>query len=124
MPRAEEMLIWAGLTVPKQARLPGDADIETTCPTCRQPQTLAEADFDDTGDESIYTCKEGCGPILIIGIPGRRSWPGRGYRLGNFVLRNPSDLFLHMIDQEGNRARTPILMPASPAALANESERP
>ena len=57
-------------------------------------------------------------PILIIGEPGTIPWPGRGYRLDKFVLRNPRDLLLHM----SNGAV--VKFPASPAALADDSDGP
>jgi hypothetical protein len=124
MPRAEEMLIWAGLNVPQGGRLPSDSGIVTTCPTCDQTQTLAEAEFTEGDVESVYTCKNGCQPILVVGPPGAQPWPGRGYRMGNFVLRNPADLRLRILDQHGNAVRGEILIPVSPAALADESEAP
>src|SRR5437763_477761 len=116
MARAEEVLVWAGLDVPKSARLPGDSAITTTCPSCRETQTLQEADYEETGAESVYLCKNGCQAILVIGLPGERPWPGRGYRMGNFVLRNVADLLFRMIDQTGAPVGGTVRIPASPAA--------
>lgn len=62
--------------------------------------------------ETIYGCVNGCGPILIISIPGGTPWPGRGYRLGAWTIRNPSDLFVRPPGTQ-----TEVLFPASPAAL-------
>src|SRR5438309_2257297 len=124
MARAEEILIWAGLDVPEGGRLPSDSGIVTMCPTCDATQTLADADFAEGDVESVYTCRNGCQPILVIGPPGTRSWPGRGYRMGNFVLRNPSDVRLRIFDNQGTAVRGEVLLPASPAALADESETP
>jgi hypothetical protein len=124
MPRAEEVLIWAGLEIPSGARLPGDSGIKTKCPTCRKTQTLAEAEFSEAGAESTYTCKNGCQPILVIAPPEERAWPGRGYRLRNFLLRNVADLRFRVIDQKGKPIGGVVLIPASPAALADESDAP
>jgi hypothetical protein len=125
MPLAEEMLLWAGLTVPGNLRLPSDTQIRTTCPTCNEEQTLSEADV-LVGDETVYTCKNGCQAILVIGPPGDRPWLGRGYRMGDWSFRNPADCLISLIDQDGRPAAgtRPILLPASPAALLDESERP
>jgi hypothetical protein len=124
MPRAEEILIWAGLDVPAGGRLPSDHHIMTTCLTCAEEQTLADAKFSEGEDESVYTCRNQCQSILIIGAPGLTPWPGRGYRIDKFTLRNPADLHLWLLDQQGRRLPTPVLFPASPAALADESEAP
>lgn len=43
-------------------------------------------------DETVYLCKNGCVPIVVIGRPGVVAWPGRGYRLGDHVVRNVRDL--------------------------------
>ena len=124
MPRADEILVWAGLSVPGNARLPSDNNITTTCETCGEAQSLAEADFADEGGEAVYVCRNGCQPILIVGAPGERPWPGRGYRIRAFTLRNPADLFIWLIDPMGNRVGPAVQLPASPAALADESEAP
>jgi hypothetical protein len=123
MPRADEILIWARLDVPQDLRLPSDAQIVTTCPTCKEAQTLSEADV-SSGEETVYVCKEGCQPILVVGPPVPPPWPGRGYRMGDWVLRNPSDLHVRLIDQQGEPSGKPVLIPASPAALNDESDRP
>jgi hypothetical protein len=91
MPLAEEILVWAGLDVPGNARLPSDAQIRTRCPTCKEAQTLSQADV-AIKDETTYTCKNGCQAILVISRPSDRPWLGRGYRMGDWTLRNPEDL--------------------------------
>jgi hypothetical protein len=123
MPRMEEILIWAGLNVPAGGHLPPDHHIVTTCPTCAEEQTLAEADFFEGEEESAYMCRNQCQPILIIGAPGLIPWPGRGYRIQNFTLRNPADLYLWLLNQQGRRLPNPVLFPASPAALADAKRR-
>jgi hypothetical protein len=115
---AEEVLVWAGLDVPSpDLRMPGDSQIETACQTCHDTQMLSEAQVEESGDETVYTCKNGCQPILVISVPGDEPWEGRGYRMGDWVLRNPDDLIFRLIDEDGDPHRTTILLPASPAAL-------
>lgn len=117
------MLVWAGFTILGDTRLPSDAGIWTTCPTCQEKQALAEATVEH-GDETVYTCKNGCQPILIVGAPGSVPWPGRGYRIKDWSLRNAADLTFRAIDQQGQSVGGEILMRASPNALADESEAP
>ncbi len=99
----------AGLNPP-----PGEDDLSTACPTCGTSQTLAEANpvTAEDGLETVYRCRNDCGPILIVSTPGVVSWEGRGFRIGEWMLRNPSDLFMRV-----RGARDPVLMPASPHAL-------
>jgi hypothetical protein len=123
MPRAEEVLVWARFDVPANLHTPSDAGMVTRCPTCNQAQTLAEASI-ASNDETTYTCKNGCQPILIIGRSGGPPWPGRGSSLGDWVIGNPDELRFRMVDQQGNPTGDWIVVPASPAALADESERP
>lgn len=101
MPLVEEILIWAGLDTPANLRLPSEAQVRTTCPTCSEAQTLAEADV-AAGDETVYTCKNGCQPILVVAPPGGHPWPGRGYRMGDWTMRNASDVTFQMINQAGS----------------------
>jgi hypothetical protein len=42
--------------------------------------------------ETLYPCPNGCAPILIISTPGVILWEGRGWRIGEWVIRNPIDL--------------------------------
>jgi len=109
--RVEDVVI-SKLNVPNGARLPTDAEMYTSCPTCGQEQTLQEAELSRKGEETIYTCKNGCQPIVIVGKPGTKPWEGRGYRLGDYVIRNAQDIFLPIIGKG-----TGIKIPASPAAL-------
>jgi len=123
MPRADEILVWAGLRVPNGGRLPDDGQMTTTCVACGETQTLAQAEIEQ-GDETVYVCKNGCQPILVVGRPGTVAWPGRGYRLGDWVLRNPADLLVPVFDRHGVPMPSVLNIPASPNALADESERP
>jgi hypothetical protein len=91
---------------------PTDADVTTSCPTCRTAQNLNEASVRRDGEETVYTCKNGCQPIVVVGVPGDSHWPGRGYRLGSHVIRNAQDLRIRV---EG--ASADLLIRASPASL-------
>ena len=108
MPLASEAL--AELRPP-----PGETDLETTCPECGTSQRLAEAtpETAEDGLETTYRCRTGDGSaILIVSTPGVVPWEGRGYQLGDWVIRNPSDLYIHV-----SHAPPPILIPASAHAL-------
>lgn len=89
-----------------------DADIKTDCPACNTNQTLSEAIISLDNDNTIYTCKHGCQPLVIISRPGMVAWPGRGYRLKDYVIRNVRDVF---VKTEGMSKS--LLIPASNAAL-------
>ena len=109
--RVEDVLI-GQLTAPDGARLPTDRETSTTCPTCGTKQTLSQASLSRMGRETIYTCMNGCQPIVVVGEPGESPWVGRGYRLGPHVIRNAQDLLLPIIGTEKT-----VLIPASKAAL-------
>ena len=89
-----------------------DSDIRTVCPACNESQLLSEAPLSLDGEETCYYCKNGCQPIVVIGKPGIVSWEGRGYRLGDFVIRNVRDLAVKSADMA-----VPMLLPARTAAL-------
>lgn len=101
----------AGIRTPEQIE---EEHLFTTCPECNTEQSLAEAGivYEDDGLETLYLCKIGCGTILIVGRPEDVPWEGRGYRIGDWVIRNPRDLYLR---QAGLTAA--IQLPASPHAL-------
>lgn len=85
----------------------------TSCPECAAEQAVAEATFDESDTlEAVYTCREGCGPILIVSTPGVVPWEGRGYRMGDWMIRNPKDLFI----RPAGRLNV-VVLPASPHAL-------
>jgi hypothetical protein len=108
MPLASEVM--ADLRPP-----PEEADLETACPECGTVQRLAEATPDTTEDglETTYRCRTGDGAaILIVSTSGAVPWEGRGYALGDWAIRNPRDLYIHVA-----HAPPPIHMPASPHAL-------
>jgi hypothetical protein len=102
------------LTPPHGAALPADRHIMTSCPTCGASQTLAETKVTRDDEGTNYICKNGCQPIVIVGSPGDTPWEGRGYRLGNHVIRNAADLDCVLPLTPG----APIIkIPRSPAAL-------
>lgn len=107
-----EEVLRAELSAPAGTRLPHDCEIITSCPKCGEQQTLGDAKIDNLESETIYTCKNGCQPIIIIGLPGETSWEGRGYRMGSQVIRNIADIYIPLIGSEGG-----IKIPGSPDAL-------
>jgi hypothetical protein len=111
--RVEDVLL-DQLDPPRGSSLPTDREIHTSCPTCGATQTLAEASLMRSGGDTIYTCKNACQPIVVVGEPGESPWPGRGYRLGSYVIRNARDLFLPI------KSGAEVLLPASKAALMKE----
>ncbi len=108
-----EDVIAGNLNAPPGTRLPIDAEIITSCPTCGQDQNLAESEIRRDGDDTIYICKSGCQTIVVVSAPESSAWPGRGYRIGKHVIRNARDLLLPIIGGTGPG----VLIPASPAAL-------
>ncbi len=91
---------------------PRDADFTTECPTCSTRQLASEATISLDGSDTVYACKNGCQPIIVVSRPGLVAWPGRGYRLNDYVVRNAADMFF----KTGDMAAA-VLLPASKAAL-------
>ncbi|HIF9205524.1 TPA: toll/interleukin-1 receptor domain-containing protein [Photobacterium damselae] len=89
-----------------------DSDMNTECPACNTPQNLSEATLSLDDDDTIYTCKNGCQPLLVICRPGMVAWPGRGFRLKDYVIRNVRGITI-----KTENMGAPILIPASQAAL-------
>lgn len=89
-----------------------DKHCKTVCPNCRTEQKLSESIISLDNDETIYTCKNGCQTLLVIGRPGIVAWTGRGYRLGDDVIRNPQDI---IVKTEG--MKVPMVLSAGKAAL-------
>ena len=112
--RVEDVLV-GNLTAPAGNRLPTDAEVRTSFPTCREEQTLAQARIRRDGEETVYDCRNGCQPIVVVGLPGESPWPGRGFRLGDHGIRNASDLPVPVVGT-GNV----VLIPASQAALIRQ----
>ena len=92
-----------------------DSDLRTTCPICQRETRLDLALLDDRDPlETIYGCpSDGCdGIVLIVSTPGVVPWEGRGYRLGEWMIRNPGDLYMQTPEMP-----SAVLMNASPHAL-------
>jgi hypothetical protein len=43
-----------------------DADIEATCKICHGTQLLTDTTMTTDGEDTVYTCKNGCGPIVKV----------------------------------------------------------
>lgn len=97
---------------PKGKPAPRDSDFTTECPTCSIRQLASEATISLDGTDIVYTCKNGCHPIIVVSRPGMVAWPGRGYRCGDYVVRNAANLFY----KTGEMAAA-VLLPASKASL-------
>jgi hypothetical protein len=109
--RVEDVLI-GQLNAPEGTRLPTDQEIRTSCPTCGVEQMLSQAQIARDEQETVYTCVNGCQPIVVVGSPGDTAWEGRGYRLGPNVIRTAKDLFVPIVGSGKE-----VLLPASKAAL-------
>lgn len=101
-----------------------DALIRTACPTCRQEQTLDEAELKRSGAYTVYICRNGCQRIARVGNfdlaeanvePSNA--PFAGYRVGNLVIHNANDLYVKVLTDAGQIAPREMLVPASPGAL-------
>jgi pimeloyl-ACP methyl ester carboxylesterase len=97
---------------PKGGRPIKDSDMKTQCPACGVEQLLSEAILSQDDGDTIYTCKNGCQAMVVVGRPGNVAWPGRGYRLGDHVIRNVRDVIVKTEDM-----RVALLMGARGAAL-------
>ncbi len=76
-------------------------------------KTLEEAVYDPSNSVvSRYLCSNCLGVILIIARPESIRWEGRGYLLGDWLLRNPQDV---VVDK--THTGRPIRFTASPYAL-------
>jgi hypothetical protein len=114
-----EDLLGANLKSPVVGwRIAKDAELLTSCPTCKEDQFLDEGTVSRDEEETIYECKNGCQVIVVVGKPGDSPWPGRGYRLGDHVIRNAQDIRMPVLGTGGT-----VLIPASPAALMKKQPR-
>jgi hypothetical protein len=89
-----------------------DTQFDTECPACGTRTTLAFLPVSVAGNETIYSCARGCMRLVVVGRVGPDKWDGRGYRLGDYVVRNVRDIHVHIHD-----GRATLLIPASPEAL-------
>lgn len=116
--RAEDILPRQALSDSK-GRPIRDADMKTMCPSCGVAQLLSEAALSQVEGETIYTCKNGCQPIVVIGRPGTVAWPGRGFRLGEHVIRNVREIEIQSEDMP-----QAVSLPAREAALMSRRPSP
>jgi predicted RNA-binding Zn-ribbon protein involved in translation (DUF1610 family) len=99
----------------KRMRKIRDSQIHTSCPACGEAQVLSQAKIAEDGEETVYRCRAGCQPLLIISKPESKGMPGRGFRLGNFLIRNVTDLIIPGTTGD-------VLIPASSAALVRRTD--
>ncbi len=118
--RVQDVVI-GQLKAPVGARLPQDSEVKAKCPTCGEEQFLSDATIRRDGEDTVYLCRNGCQPIVVVSKPGDTAWPGRGYRLGPHVIRNACDLQLPVISLTNPVLVPPaVLIPASKAALMRQ----
>lgn len=117
MIRVQAVLKLAGMRKP-DGRF-DDEHIRTTCSMCKTEQTLGESMIESQGDETQYRCKNGCQHIVIVSpaTPDAKPWPGRGYRMNDYVIRNISDLFIRIGDRD-------LVLEARPHSLDPENDQP
>jgi hypothetical protein len=78
--------------------LPGytwaDEDLRMTCPACGVDQALSAAPAAEDKEDTVYTCKNGCQPIVVVSPVGPAVGFGGagGRRFGDWLVRNVSDL--------------------------------
>jgi hypothetical protein len=109
--RVEDVFAKQGIG-PKEGRPIKDSDMTTTCPACGTIQRLSDATLSLDRDETVYVCRNGCQPMVVIGRPGVVAWPGRGFRLGHHVVRNVRDILV-----KTEEMGTALLLPAGEASL-------
>ena len=118
MIRVQAVLAATGMEAPASF---DDEWIFTACPRCGQAQTLGDCTIRPGGcGETHYVCKNGCQTLLIVSpAPGQVSatWPGRGYRFGDYVVRNAADVVMLV-------GTSRVRLSASADALLPESSRP
>jgi hypothetical protein len=74
-----------------------DFMFSTDCPICSESQTLAEGEVILEHGATVYHCKYGCGPKLVVVDPTSTKYnkgTPLGTLLGQFIIRNPSNLIL------------------------------
>jgi cytochrome c5 len=104
--------VFAKANIPTEGKAFVDGDMRTTCPACHTEQRLNEAKISQEDAETFYTCKNGCQTLVVVSRPGETAWPGRGYRLDDYVVRNVRDIILKTDDMGAA-----VVIDASNAAL-------
>lgn len=96
-----------------------DSDMLTTCPACHTEQFLSQATISLDEEDTVYTCKHGCVPLVVVSRPGLSSWPGSGYVLSkNYAIRNVRDILIKLPDM----ARTTVIEARSAALMKRRPE--
>jgi hypothetical protein len=54
--------------------------------------------------ETTYHCPRNCGPVLAVSLTGALLWEDGGWRTGDWIIRNVSDLYWQP------RGREPLLL--------------
>lgn len=105
--------------LPRGVQPIADEDIRTACRECGRTQCLAEGAKSRRGLEIVYRCRRCTAMVLVVGVPEKSRWAGRGYRLGDFTIRNPADIHVCLRDKTtGQQTRKGMFLPRSPHALA------
>ncbi|ENY76575.1 hypothetical protein C206_16340 [Pseudomonas putida TRO1] len=96
-----------------------DSDLRTTCPACHTEQLLSQATIALDEADTVYTCKNGCMPLVVVSRPGLSPWPGRGYVLSpNHAIRNVRDITIKTPDM----AVTTVINASSAALMKKRPE--
>ena len=90
-----------------------DEQIMTSCPACGNRQTLGQANVRLEAGQTRYRCTRGCQDIAFI---SDRILGEAGYKLGDFVFRNLSDVFF--------QGRNKVVQVPAAHKLAPEIELP
>ena len=118
MIRVQAVLALTGIETPAPF---DDEWMFTACPRCGSAQSLGSCTIRSEGDDTCYPCKNGCQDLVIVspavGDDDARPWPGRGYRIGDHVVRNAVEVVVVI-------GPTCFRLAASDAALLPESCRP
>jgi hypothetical protein len=96
----------------------GDGDLQTACPKCKAPLTLADTAVNEERGATVYRCRADNEIVALITEPGTVPVESSGYRLGDFVLRNRADLFFPLPGTPNK-----VLLPARTNALHDWESR-
>jgi hypothetical protein len=77
-----------------------EADCVTTCRACGRSQNLSQATESSEGDVTLYTCVEGCGPILSVSPLPDTYGEKEGHGVSEWLIANPEHLFVRTMGRE------------------------
>jgi hypothetical protein len=94
-----DAFLLAGIKIPG-ITIVTDSIFKTTCPTCKESQTLNQCKTTNSEDITYYKCKNGCEQdVVIVYSNGAIKKPsGNAYRLKDYVIKSYSDLFIVMLN--------------------------